>query len=107
LEKKFLKYENYEFTNKLINSKNIDDEIGMVFNCIYLNQLKPVYEFNKYEVIKSNEMIFSEYINLIRSAKKHIHLQVYLIKDGVFIFLLISELIKKAKEGIKIRFLYD
>jgi cardiolipin synthase len=52
-------------------------------------------------------MLFDSIISLIRSAKKFIHIEIYLIGDGIFLRTLLSELILKAKEGIEVRFLYD
>jgi cardiolipin synthase len=46
-------------------------------------------------------------IDAIRGAQKFIHLSTFIIADGVFLRTLFTELIKKAQEGVKIRFLYD
>jgi cardiolipin synthase len=51
--------------------------------------------------------MFKEYINLVKSAKKFIHISTYICCDGVFFYVLANELIKKAKAGVKVRFLID
>jgi phosphatidylserine/phosphatidylglycerophosphate/cardiolipin synthase-like enzyme len=52
-------------------------------------------------------MLLAETIRLIRVAKEFIHCNTYIIRDSVFFRIFTAELIKKAKSGVKVRFLYD
>ena len=66
----------------------------------------PIYENNNIEVIDQSDL-FKKTIEVIRNAKEFIHIQFYIISDCLWFYLLMSELVKKADEGIKIRFMYD
>lgn len=100
---KFLQHENYDFTNKIINSKKRN---YCEFLYTYNLEGNPIYENNKVQMI-SQEDLYKESVKLIRSAKEFIHIQFYIISDCVWYFLLMNELVKKAKEGIKIKLMYD
>ena len=52
---------------------------------------------------KSFEQLFKD----IDQAKSHIHIQYYIIKDDNLGKYFIELLTKKAKEGVKVRVLYD
>jgi cardiolipin synthase len=95
-------YEKYDYTDEILNSQK-----NNIFSYGYTTSLRPVYKNNNIEIIKNNADLYSQTIELIRSAKKTIHIQMYLIKDGFFLRTVFAELIKKAKQKVKIRFLYD
>jgi cardiolipin synthase len=67
----------------------------------------PIYKNNKIKIIKNNSNILKTYVELIKSAKKLIIVQTYIIKNGVFFSTIANELIKKAQMGIKVYFMYD
>jgi cardiolipin synthase len=83
-----------------------DDESNLLKYSFYV-AFKPVYQNNDINILQSNTEIYEEYIKAIRSAKSFIHFETYLIRDGFFMRTVFCELIKKAKAGIKVRFLYD
>ena len=102
--KSYNRYEDYEFTKKFESGdKNIDQIFKYNFN---ISQ-SPIYEKNSIRIIKDLTSLFDESINLIRSAKKTIHLSTYIFKDGVWSRCIVTELIKKAQEGVQVRFMYD
>jgi cardiolipin synthase len=68
---------------------------------------QPVLVNNDVEIIKNNINLFQEYIELIRKAEHTIHLQTYIVRTGFFLNSVANELIKKAKAGVKVRFMYD
>ena len=49
----------------------------------------------------------SNYSKILKQAKNHIHIQYYIIKDDDLGKRFIDALTKKAKEGVKVRVLYD
>lgn len=98
----YSKYEEYKYSNEILRHQK-----NSVFSYGYITSLRPVYQGNEITIIANNTDLYEQTINLIRSAKKFIHIQVYMINDGFFLRTLCAELIRKAKQNIKIRFIYD
>lgn len=100
----FNENENYDYTTSFLtntaNKKYVDFNFG--FN--YLGA--PIYQNNKIDILEQSDLV-QESIKLIQNAKEFIHIQFYIISDCLWFYLLIKELILKAKEGVKIRFMYD
>jgi cardiolipin synthase len=99
---KFAETEDFTYTKSTLKSPE-----SSIFNYCYYTQSNPVYENNKITIIDDNHDLYEEYINAIRSAKHSIHIETYIIKDGLFLFTIYNELIKKINDGVKIKFLYD
>lgn len=96
-----------EENKKLISNDNDNNPIFRKINNltnfknqINLNEGKANYIFN-------NEDSFKITIDLIRSAKKTIYLEYYLLRNGIWLNSILNELIKKSNEGIEIFFIYD
>lgn len=62
---------------------------------------------NDVEVIINGENKFPKVFSSIENAKNHIHLEYYIYELDSIGMQLINLLIKKAKQGVKIRFIYD
>ncbi|MGP7817260.1 cardiolipin synthase [Niallia sp. 01092] len=58
-------------------------------------------------VLTNGDETFSAIIQALNMAKHHIHLEYYIVRHDKIGEEIKSVLIKKAKEGVKIRFLYD
>jgi cardiolipin synthase len=97
------KYEDYSYTKEVISNQSLPKE----FIYGYTSLLSPIYNDTDIKIIKYNEEFYDSTIQLIRSAKSFIHIQMFMIRSGVFFKTFCSELIKKAKEGIEIRLLFD
>lgn len=75
---------------------------------LLLNSSKSLLtEKNKVTVLQNGRATFDSIIAAIESAKHHIHLEYYIIDDDHIGNLIRRLLIRKAKEGVKIRFIYD
>ncbi len=61
----------------------------------------------KMKVLNEGEETFHEIFTAIKSAKKFIHLEYYIIHEGVLSKKLISLLEQKSQEGVKVRLIYD
>ncbi|WP_169735592.1 phospholipase D-like domain-containing protein [Mycoplasmoides alvi] len=105
-QKEWVHYESFEFTEKFLKDDTINSYYQNLFNYAYSLEKRPIYENNKIEIIDSTKL-YSESIRLIREAKKFIHIQYYIISDGIWLRSIANELIKQAKKGIKVRFIYD
>jgi cardiolipin synthase len=99
----FNKYENYTYTKACLNELNTNN----IFRYNYNNELKPIYLNNTIYAIDDNTAVLEHTVRLIRLAKEFIHFETFIIHDGFFFRIVMTELIKKAKEGVKVRFLYD
>jgi cardiolipin synthase A/B len=66
-----------------------------------------VTENNKVTILQNGRATFDSIIKAIENAKHHIHLEYYIIEDDHIGNLIRKLLIKKAKEGVEIRFIYD
>lgn len=62
---------------------------------------------NNVEIFTDGKEKFNALFEDIRNAKDHIHLQYYILKKDNIGKKLLAELIKKAREGVKVRILYD
>ncbi|GHU31783.1 hypothetical protein FACS1894166_03870 [Bacilli bacterium] len=89
------------------NLLECNNEESNFFKYSFYTAFKPVYQNNGITILKSNTEIYEQYINLIRSAKTFIHFETYLIRDGFFLRTIFCELMRKARAGVKVRFLYD
>lgn len=104
------KYEDYEFYHNFQNmnfSNNGLDLIRKIGRYNYQLFRTPIYCDNQITIIKEANEMYEQTIKLIRSAKKTIYLQYYIIEDGRWLQSLVKELIAKSNEGVKIYILYD
>lgn len=89
------------FKNKKLHQK-------MNIMRLLLNSSKSlVTEFNRVKVLNNGLNTFEAIFNAIENAKNHIHLEYYIIDDDNIGNKLRELLIKKAKQGLKIRLIYD
>lgn len=96
-------------TNQRVLAEN-KEELSSFKNTIMLlaNGTKsPAIGGNAVEILQNGEEKFERVFEVIRKAKHHIHLEYY-IYDADEIGLELAELLKqKAREGVRVRFLYD
>ena len=93
--------------NKLLRDEEDGSYRKRVINMLLKTGMFPFTKNNKVDVFVDGNEKFKRLIEDIREAKDHIHLEYFIIKDSEIGRVLKEELIKKAKEGIKIRILYD
>lgn len=67
----------------------------------------PLTDGNEISLLINGEQKFPKVFDAIRHAKHHIHLEYYIFEDDIVGRALSNELMKKAKSGIIVRFLYD
>lgn len=78
-----------------------------VFAYVQNTQGRPIYADNHVEFLDSQTQAMERSLRLVRSAKRFIHLQYYILSDGVWFRALANELILKARAGVKVRLIYD
>lgn len=67
----------------------------------------PLTRNNNVKLLLNGEEKFPELIACLENAKHHIHIQYYIYEQDEIGNRIIELLIKKAKEGIEVRFIYD
>lgn len=86
----------------IINSKHLNDLAYLHINAgswiTYSNTVKSYFD---------GESKFNDLIEDIRKAEKFIHLEYYIVRGDDLGKRLVTELEKKAAEGVEVRFLYD
>ena len=96
-----------EERTRKVEIKNIDSNLKTIFQYNQNTSYSSVYTNNTIEVIENNVDLYKHTVELIRSAKKTITCITFIIKDSVFFSTFCAELIKKAKAGVDIAFIYD
>ena len=91
--------------NTLLRNK---EKIGDFFQLASFSRNKSFTSDNNNATLLINgEEKFPDLIKSIRKAKHHIHIQYYIYKNDEIGNQLAQELIKKAREGVIVRFIYD
>lgn len=78
-----------------------------LINLLLNNSKSPFTYNNKSEVFTYGEDAFDSKINAMENAKHHIHLEYFIVKDDNLGNKIKNILIKKAKQGVEVRFIYD
>ena len=80
--------------------KNLTEFIGGIGS-------SPLTAKNNVQLLINGEEKFPALLRAIASAKSHIHLEYYIYEDDITGNEIADLLIKKAQEGVKVRFMYD
>jgi len=67
----------------------------------------PLTRCNKVKLLLNGEEKFPELIACLENAKHHIHMEYYIYEQDEIGSAIIELLIKKAREGVEVRFIYD
>jgi len=90
----------YKLRQPLHSKKHIMNLLLNNSNAILTND-------NEIKILKNGSEKFPELFSEIEKAKNHIHLEYYIIEDDETGNYLRGLLIKKAKEGVEVRIIYD
>ena len=71
------------------------------------DSMSPLAGNNAVKLLVNGESKFPEVINAIRAARNHIHFEYYIYENDEIGQAIEKELIKKASEGVTVRFIYD
>lgn len=109
--------EKFKDFNKVIISHDDDNNITLNTDVINSEDIlikllandnsSPLTIGNEVKILVNGEEKFPELIEAIKLAKHHIHLEYYIYEDSIIGNTLKNILINKAKEGVKIRLIYD
>jgi cardiolipin synthase len=93
-----------------LNSIEFDTDtkdIKKLMNLLLENSSSIVTSNNNVEVLTNGEDTFSSMLEELEKAKHHIHLEYFIIKDSEIGEEFKRLLMKKAKEGVEVRIIYD
>jgi cardiolipin synthase len=96
------------------NSKMVFDKAGVGIKSfrelallLIKDSLSPLMGNNDVRVLVNGEKKFPEVINALKAAKDHIHVEYYIYDDDEIGREIENVLIQKAREGVRVRFVYD
>lgn len=92
--------------NELLQAPDIFSKINII-KLLFNNNKSLLTENNEIEVLQNGHQTFSSIIAELEKAKHHINLEYYIIEEDNIGNWIKEILIKKAKEGVKIRLIYD
>jgi cardiolipin synthase len=92
----------YRVINKIENPEYIP-----LIELLAKNSYSPLFVDNDITVFKDGNEKFKHLIQELKKARHHIHLEYYIVKSDSIGIEIKDLLIKKAKEGVKIKFIID
>lgn len=92
--------------NKL-DTTLMDNNHLKLIKLLYKNCEAAGYANNKIEILSDGESTFNALFEAIRNAKDHIHIEFFIFDDDKISNQLRELLIQKAKEGVRVRMIYD
>jgi cardiolipin synthase A/B len=120
-EKIFLRKENKDFERirtlsdnqiidlqdrKFIDNGKIRSKLPII-NLLLRNSKALLTKYNRVEILNNGKQTFDSIISELNKAKKHIHLEFYIIEDDRVGNEIREVLISKAKMGVRVRMIYD
>lgn len=94
-------------TERVLNLRLTEENHDNLINFIHNTKSSPLTANNKVELLINGEEKFPKLLKALDNAKSHIHIEYYIYEDDFTGNEIAEMLIKKAKEGIEVRFMYD
>jgi len=92
--------------NQLDNSQISSNQFNLI-KLLYKNSAAVGYADNKIEVLSEGVATFDSFFEAIGNAKNHIHIEFFIFADDEISNRMRELLIQKAKEGVRVRMIYD
>lgn len=89
---------------EILNNNTVDNSI-LRFNFFHNKSL--ITKYNNVKILNTAYEKYNELLQDIRNAKHSIHMLYYIIKNDTIGNIVLNALCEKAKEGVKIRLIYD
>ncbi len=93
--------------NRLFLPDSLPGQLRSLVGMLLKNDDSALSQENKVSVYTDGQEKFEALFDDIQAAKQHIHLQYYIVREDRLGSQLRDLLIQKAKEGVKVLFLYD
>lgn len=103
-----LKYKSADALDmKAIDKNDFPESTYHLIKLLYFNNEAPLYEKNAVEIYTNGEETFDAIFEAIDKAEEHIHAEFFIIEPDPVGRKFRDLLIKKAKEGVRVRLIYD
>ena len=93
-------------SHKLIHNEKILEKTNII-KLLLSNNRSFLTQNNNVKLLINGEQKFAELIKCLESARDHIHIEYYIFDDDEIGKTLADILARKAREGVKVRFIYD
>ena len=105
---KKLKEELYRYSKQTFNENDAAVQSNRELAYMLVNDtMSPLTSGNAIKILINGENKFPEVISALQEAKHHIHIEYYIYEDDEIGTTIGDLLIKKAQEGVAVRFIYD
>ena len=103
-----LREELYHYSKQIFDESDaaLHDNKELAF-MLLKDSMSPITANNSVKLLVNGETKFPEVLKALAEAKNHIHLEYYIYEDDGIGTTIGNLLIKKAQEGIDVRFIYD
>ena len=88
-------------------SKSKDPQIPMIHSYVNHCGCFPIYKDNDVTYYPIGEQMFEAMLEELEKAKEFIFMEYFIVDEGYMTGRLLDVLIRKAKEGVDVRFMYD
>ena len=103
-----LKEDTYRYSKNIFDQSGADVQSSRELAVMLVKDSQsPLTDGNEVKLLVNGEQKFSEVLSAIRLAKHHIHIEYYIYEDDEIGSAIADALIQKAKEGVRVRFIYD
>ena len=104
----FLKKNRIEYSSQdELDGSGYDDVRGHVLPLLMNNGDAPVTVNNSSQVFNNSKAAFDAMLKDIEKARHHVHMEYFIVKDSKIGRIFQEMLIKKAREGVEVRLIYD
>lgn len=87
--------------------RNITPALQKTTRLALANSASIITHNNRAEILNNGEETYGRLIHALKEARKHIHLEYYIIEDGLVFDTIKEILIDKALAGVEVRLIYD
>ena len=107
-EKKYQEIKNLSFKNLTPNSNaKLLPEYANLITLLKKSNFSPILQGSKVEIITEGNRMFEILMGDMQKAKHHIHIEFFIFKNDQMGKIVRDMLMKKASEGVEVRFIYD
>ncbi|HSH51687.1 MAG TPA: cardiolipin synthase, partial [Bacteroidales bacterium] len=97
----------WNYSEQVLHSGLISSEHLNLARFIRNSSSSPLTGNNSVKLLLNGEEKFPELLNALKNAKSHIHLEYYIYENDETGNSIADMLIKKAQQGVEVRFMYD
>lgn len=107
-ELKYKQIKDLSFKNLTYNKNTkILPEYATLINLLKNSNLSPILQGSKIEIITEGQRMFEALLTDLSKARHHIHIESFIFKNDEAGIKIRNMLMKKAEEGVEVRFIYD